>query len=152
MGKKQRSKKEKTQQKKVPARGKSSFSAWVVGSAVFFAVVIISIVGFVQLNKARFIKISVMATSQTLESELRKSSSRFTMDERDRLAKIIYGVKAMVQSEKKLDPKIGGHLMFVLKVCEEITREGKLAPGELEKLEMLLSEAQRILVLNRKRK
>lgn len=153
MGKKQKNKKERTIQKKapVPHAGKSSFSAWVVGAAVFFALAIGGMVAFVQLNKARFIKISVMATSESLQSELERSRSRFTMAERDRLAKIIYSVRAMAQSGKELDPKIGGHLMFILKVCEEITREGKIAVGEMEKLEMLLTEAQRIQVLNQKR-
>lgn len=154
MGKKNKQKNNEAKAKKAlnSVQRKSTFSTWVIGIVVFFALSVAGIVLFVQLNKARFIRISVMATAQTIQSELQKSRSRFTMADRDRLEKIIYSTREMAQSEKKLDPKLGSHLMFILKVSEEIIREGSIAPGELEKLEMLLSEALRIQVLNKNKK
>ncbi|MBN1594638.1 hypothetical protein JW933_01800 [candidate division FCPU426 bacterium] len=148
MGKKQRAKKEKQslqlQGAVTPARRPSfSGSAWLIGTVVFLAVVVTAMVVFIQANKARFIKISVTATCAQLHKELYRLQAKFTRMETARLQDLLRAIEKMADADRKLDPRLGGHLMFVLKVMEEIIREGKLKSGELEKLEMLVHEAER---------
>jgi len=144
MGRKQRVKKERGGTNKSSLRPSSApgsrWTAWLVGVIVFVSLMIAGMVFFIQANKARFIKLSVLTTAQNLQQNLNRVQANFTRSESSRIRGILQTIENIAGAKKDLDIKTGGHLMFVLKVAEEIMRDGKLQPGEIDKMEMLLRQ------------
>lgn len=117
---------------------------WLIGSVVVFGLLIAALVIYIQANQAHFLKISVVASAQKIQTDLSRARAAFTLDENARLRSILTKIER-IATERDLDRQIGGHLMFVLQVAKEIVASGKFQPGELEKMEMLLQQAQRRL-------
>lgn len=117
---------------------------WLIGSVVVFGVLIAALVIYIQANQAHFIKISVATSVQKIQTDLSRGRAAFTLDESTRLRSILTKIERLA-TERALDRQVGGHLMFVLQVAKEIVSSGEVKPGELEKMEMLLQQAQRRL-------
>jgi hypothetical protein len=148
MGRKQKLKKEnmgKMHNAPRPSRQKSSAGlSWLIGIIVFVSLVIAGMVLFVQANKARFIKMSVQSTTEKLVKDLYQKQANFTRYDTTRMRSLLHKVDSMSKTKEPLDVALGGHLMFILKVMEEVLQDGKLKTGELDKMEMLIREAQRL--------
>ena len=148
MGRKQKLKKERLI--KVPAaaraatRKSTAWLSWLIGSVVVVGLIVIGMVVFVQANKARFIKLSVQSTCEKLQKDLYQKQANFTRDETTRMRKLLQQAETMVKTDQPLAVKVGGNLMFVLKVVEEVLQDGKLKTGELDKMEMIIRESQKI--------
>ncbi len=127
----------------VPPRAQD-WLGWLIGGVVVFGLLIAALVIYIQANQAHFLKISVVTSVQKIQTDLSRARGAFTLDENTRLRNILTEIERLA-TERALDRQLGGHLMFVLQVAKEIVASGKFQPGELEKMEMLLREAQRRL-------
>ncbi len=148
MGRKQKKKLERQVQKEQFPSGKPrkrrGWLAWLIGVAAFFTLLIIALAIYVQVNKDRFIKLGVLSTSRLVRAELEQHRANFSFNETQQLRTILTELEALA-GEKKLAPRAGGNLNFILRVLREVIKEGGLEPGELEKIRGMLNETRRYL-------
>lgn len=118
---------------------------WVLGVALVMVLILGAMVWYVQGHKAHFMKVSVISDCADLQKKLDSQQGNFTLDDSNRLRLILDHILQMTNQQKVLDEKIGAHFMFVLRVMSEILEDGKLQPNELDKMEMLVNQAQKLL-------
>ncbi len=148
MGRKQKKKLERQVRKEQFPGGRPQkrrgWLAWLIGVAVFFTLLIVALVIYVQINKDRFIKLGLLSTSRMVSTELEQHRANFSFEETQQLRTILKEIEALA-GQKQLAPRAGGNLNFVLRVLREVIQEGGLEPGELEKIRGMLDETRRYL-------
>jgi hypothetical protein len=148
MGKKQRAKHERqVEQRQRPVHqrpGSGKWLPWVLGVGVFVGIVVAFLVYYVQSHKLELTQAMVFSTAQKVEADLSRNQGQFGLDEARRLQNILISIQRLA-GDKDLDLPVAGHLNFLLQVTSEIVKNGNLEPGELEKLNALLLQAQLIM-------
>jgi|GEM_PF-5452924 len=148
MGRKQREKKARQQQQQTATRpsaaGKPASKSWLPWLLTGLGVVIVTAVGltiyYVSANRAKLFQVALYTQAVQLQGELAQRQGIFTLAEGRRLADVLVAVQRL-SGDSGLDLQVGGHLNFVLQVEKEIIKNGNLEPGELDKLESLVSQA-----------
>lgn len=149
MGRQQKMKRErqagKTPNKHAPRPvRKQTWMAWLIGVVVVFGLLLASLFFYVRANQERFMKITIVTSAQKVQTDLSRTRAAFTLAENARLRGLLTEIERL-GAKQDLDRQVGGHLMFILQVAKEIVASGKLQPGELDKMDTLLREAQRRL-------
>jgi hypothetical protein len=149
MGRKQRAKlekKAKVQSASKPAGSKRyTWVAWVLAVIAVVVVLFGVMVLYVQNNKAHFMKVSVISSCEKLQKDLYQKQAGFTRDDSSRLRALLDTILQVTNQQKKMDERVGAQFLFVLKVMEEILQAGDMQPQELEKMELLVGQAQSLL-------
>jgi hypothetical protein len=109
---------------------------WILGTVLVLAAVIGGSIYFVQANKGRVLRTVLLSGVSVLETKLAAQAGKLSWDESQRLSRLLTDIRA-IAGLPGLDDRAAGQLQFVLKVMEEIFREGNLSPGEIDKLETL---------------